>query len=331
MDIRYRNSDMFILEVALDGTLVAGGGETVVTEADAPFIPSFDDVTYRYDGVGIYTLVDLTTGPENDNGNAVNSGTAVVVSDNDTTPDTLINKLVSNDSSITFAEVNDGGDEDLSLVVNPANVDHDALQNFVANEHINHSSVSVVAGGDDGLAVTNNDLTANIGLIVDIVGTTPLGGVPDAADLLLIYDDSATALRSVTYANLLAGVSATDTLAHTGAIIDLDASEATNASWGDGRARAGVTMRVAGSLLGFTFTSDQVITAGQIQIAVSINGIIQNGVGQVATHTAGQNGLVTFPSPIAYVAGDVIDMHARANGAMAPNNQDITVMFEAQK
>lgn len=86
-------------------------------------------------------------------------------------------------------------------------LDHDTLVNFVANEHIDHSTVSVVAGGDDGLTLANNDLTANLGLAVDIAGTTALGVAADVTDQLLIHDVSANALRMITVAELPSGSS----------------------------------------------------------------------------------------------------------------------------
>lgn len=332
-DVRVRDADNYVLEVGLAGTLVAGAGETVFPGETVPVAPSFDDVTYERTGANTYVIADDTQGPENDSGSAVNAGTAVIVRDGeDTGPSDLESALVSTDSSITYTVVGAAGtDQTLSIEVNEANVDHDSLSGFVANEHVDHSSVSVVAGGDDGLLAANNDLTTNIGLAVDIAGTTALGVAPDAGDEILINDVSGPALRKITVTQLLSTVAANDTLGFNGGIPDVDASEAANAAWGPNRSRAGITMRVAGNLIGFTFTSDRVITAGQIQVAVSINGVIQNGVGQVLTHTAGQNGSLTFPAPIAVAVDDIVDMHARANAGMTPNNQDLTVMFEVEK
>jgi len=326
-DVRVRDADDFVLEAALDGTLTAGAGETIFTEA-ATFIPSWNDVTWRRDGVLTYVLVDNETGPLNDADTAVNSGTAVKVTDNDTTPGGLLDKITSSDSSITITEVNDAGDEDLNFAVNEANVDHDALQNFVANEHVDHSTVSVVAGGDDGLLFATNNLTANIGLAVDIVGTTALGAAPDGADLILI-DDATTpgTLRTVTVTQLLSTVSATDFCAFTGGIRDVDPGENVNATWGNDRSGAGPTMAFAGDIVGLSATSDQVITAGTIDIRVSINGVAQNAAGQTVTlNSSNQNASIDLTgAPIATLADDVLDIGAIASGTLAPNSHDITV------
>lgn len=325
-DIRYRNSDNFILEVALDGTLVAGGGETVVTEA-ATFTPTVTEVTWRYDGVLTYTLVDETQGPLNDDGSAVNQGNGVMITDGDSVPSDLSSALTSSDSSITFGVVGAAGtNQTLNATVNEANVDHDALQNFVANEHIDHSSVSVVAGGDDALGSANNDLTANIGLFVDINGTTALGGAPAAGDELLIHNLVAGTRRKITVTELLSTVSATDRLAYNGGIRDIDASESLGARWGDGQARQGLTQIFAGNIVGMSITLRNPLTAGSGELRVTIDGVAQNGVGQTLTINSGQNASLDLTSaPIAFVADDILDLEFVTDGSWAPNNNHATV------
>lgn len=69
----------------------------------------------------------------------------VLVSDNDTTPRTLSEKLVDT-ASITWTEVNDGGDETLEATVLNGAIDHDGLANVDPNEHVDHTTVSVLAG-----------------------------------------------------------------------------------------------------------------------------------------------------------------------------------------
>lgn len=81
-------------------------------------------------------------------------------------------------------------------------LDHDSLSGFVADEHVAHSGVSVVAGGDDGLLAANNDLTTNLGLAVDIDGTTAETTPDQAADKVMIHD-SGVGLRSMLINNML--------------------------------------------------------------------------------------------------------------------------------
>ncbi|MCB0378609.1 MAG: hypothetical protein KDD33_08970, partial [Bdellovibrionales bacterium] len=78
---------------------------------------------------------------------------------------------------------------DISLDVVEANINHDNLAGFVANEHIDHSGVSIGTAADSGLA-GGGDITASRALSVDISGTTALGAAADNADTVLIYDDS---------------------------------------------------------------------------------------------------------------------------------------------
>jgi acyl-CoA synthetase (AMP-forming)/AMP-acid ligase II len=87
------------------------------------------------------------------------SGVYSSVTDNSAAWDSAVS------SSHAAATVSDTSSLDLSITgqqisgtVLPAGVDHDALQNFVINEHVDHSSVSVVAGtGMSG----GGDLTAS--------------------------------------------------------------------------------------------------------------------------------------------------------------------------
>lgn len=108
-------------------------------------------------------------------------------------------------ASIDFT-YNDGANT-ISAVVLPAGVDHDALSNFVANEHVDHSAVSIAtASGTSGLS-GGGDITATRNIVVDITGTTALGASPDAADEFIIWDASASARKKVTYAEITSGFS----------------------------------------------------------------------------------------------------------------------------
>lgn len=99
----------------------------------------------------------------------------------------------------------------ISAVVLPAGVDHNSLLNFEANKHIDHSAVSIAtASGTSGLS-GGGDITATRNITIDIPGTTALASTPAAADSFLVYDDSASALKKVTYAELLAGVASGST------------------------------------------------------------------------------------------------------------------------
>ena len=87
------------------------------------------------------------------------------------------------------------------VLMNPAidiakssDVDHDATINFVANEHINHGSVSITAG--TGLT-GGGDLTATRTLDLDINGLTTATGPDAGADFVPFYDTSGAVIRKI--------------------------------------------------------------------------------------------------------------------------------------
>lgn len=119
-----------------------------------------------------------------------------------------VGTILTDSSSIDFT-YNDGAPS-ITAVVLPAGVDHDALQNFVANEHIDHSAVNITTAANSGLS-GGGDITTTRTLVVDITGTTALGAAPDNADEVLVWDSSASARRKVTVAELLSGAATAST------------------------------------------------------------------------------------------------------------------------
>jgi hypothetical protein len=90
-----------------------------------------------------------------------------------------------------------------SMTTNDAQIVHDSLSGFVANEHIDHSSVSIAtASGSSGLT-GGGTIAATRNLSVDIDGTTVENTINAAADKLLFWDDSAGALRGSVVANFV--------------------------------------------------------------------------------------------------------------------------------
>lgn len=113
-----------------------------------------------------------------------------------------VGTILTDSSSIDFTY--DDGTPSITAVVLPAGVDHDSLQNFVANEHVDHSAVSISTAADSGLS-GGGDLTSTRSLVVDINGTTAETSA-DNADKILIWDNSASARKSMTRANFLSGI-----------------------------------------------------------------------------------------------------------------------------
>jgi len=73
-------------------------------------------------------------------------------------------------------------------------VDHDAATNFVSDEHVAHSGVTLTAG--DGLA-GGGTIAANRTFTVDISPLTAIGTIDGANDLLIIEDATDGAIRKV--------------------------------------------------------------------------------------------------------------------------------------
>lgn len=110
--------------------------------------------------------------------------------------------ILTDTASVDFT-YNDAGNT-ISAAVLPAGVDHNSLQNYVANQHVDHSSVQIATASSTSGLTGGGDITATRNLSVDINGTTA-ETVADNADKLLIYDNSAGALKSMTRANFLTG------------------------------------------------------------------------------------------------------------------------------
>lgn len=124
------------------------------------------------------------------------------ITDADEVAQDAVGSILTDSASIDFT-YNDTTPS-ITAVVLPAGVDHDQLQNFVANEHVDHSTVQIAtASGTSGLT-GGGDITATRNIAVDITGTTAVTSAENA-DELLIYDVSASALKKITRANLLAG------------------------------------------------------------------------------------------------------------------------------
>jgi len=99
--------------------------------------------------------------------NHTGTQTASTISDFTEAAQDAVGGILTDSASIDFT-YNDGGPTIAGAVL-PAGVDHDALANFVANEHVNHASVSITAGA--GLT-GGGDLTANRNIAIATTGVT---------------------------------------------------------------------------------------------------------------------------------------------------------------
>ncbi len=110
------------------------------------------------------------------------------------------NIAASRTISLTFGTglQNDGG----TLKSKDSEIDHDALLNFVADEHIAHSGVTLTAGiGLSG----GGTIAANRTFAVDINGLTADATPDGAADYVMTHDGSASTLKKVLLNDLPGG------------------------------------------------------------------------------------------------------------------------------
>ena len=89
-----------------------------------------------------------------------------------------------------------------TLTVDSSVLDHDALTGFVANEHIDHTSVTITAGAGLSYSSGGTDISASATIDLDINELTGETTVDPTNDYLAMYDASATAVRKVTVENI---------------------------------------------------------------------------------------------------------------------------------
>jgi len=121
----------------------------------------------------------------------------VKVTSNDTTADYLFNKLVAGSTKISIVETNDGFNEDVTIDVVEANIDHDALLNFVVNEHIDWTvpgagTIDIDNYIEGGPGTDTTAIHDNVASEISAV-TEKL--VPIAGDFILIEDSAAANVK----------------------------------------------------------------------------------------------------------------------------------------
>ena len=120
-----------------------------------------------------------------------------------------IGSILVDSSSIDFT-YNDGTPS-ITASILPAGVDHNALSNYVANEHLNHSSIAVATSATSGLA-GGGDITTTRNLAVSPTSAT--AATPAGGDVVLFADVSDSSnLKKATIQELLdlGGGKVTDT------------------------------------------------------------------------------------------------------------------------
>ena len=188
------------LVVELDGATLAKSASGLRLANTSVIAGSYGSVTETLD-----VTVDAQGRITSINAQAIDI-TASQVNDFDEAAQDAVGTILQSTASVQLTY--DDGNNTIEADVIPAGVDHDQLLNFVANEHVGHSGVQIgTAAGTSGLT-GGGDITASRNLSVDIIGTTAETSI-SGADSILIYDASATALRRMTRADFIAGLTPT--------------------------------------------------------------------------------------------------------------------------
>lgn len=265
------------LDNFISGTAQAVVAVDTVLEAFQKLQGTFDNVALIGDvtGVGVYNAgtfeiactivasavnIDITDGITTE---TVNDGETITFSDTASV-------------NLTVSAVNT-----ISAVVIPGGVDHDLLSNFVANEHIDHTSVTLTAGvGLSG----GGDISANRTFDLDIPSLPALtdGGVLDAADTFAVYNASVGAHEEVTFAQL-------------GATLGVPTLQSVIDSGNTYTGVSGVTMTSTGGVINFQSTLGglgQLTLAGTtVQLQRGGNGLIISPASMQITDVTNSKGL----------------------------------------
>ena len=81
------------------------------------------------------------------------------------------------------------------LNVTEGTIDHDALLNFVGDDHIDHTTVAAVGGS--AIAITGANIASNFTIALDITNLTAITVLEVASDFIVVFDDSNNGNRKI--------------------------------------------------------------------------------------------------------------------------------------
>ena len=307
------NSPTFYLRA--DGAWVnlssGGGGGGGVTDHGALTGLTDDDHTQ-------YSLADGTrwTTTQTANRVAISNGSGNLVAS--TTTSTELGHLSGVTSAIQ-TQLNNKYD-------NASDVNHNGTTNYVANEHINHTTVSINAG--TGLS-GGGDISANRTINLDFNNLTTENSVDGAADVISFYDASASAYRKTTIDNLGLGGGGGLSNAYTGMT---DGTTLTTASGGDT-----FKFRTANSLLSISTQSNDPTHGDNILFTLNEGTINHDGLTNFVANEHIDHSSITLTAGEGLSGGGdlttgrsfALDVNGLTTEASVVGSTDYVVMYDA--
>lgn len=143
-----------------------------------------------------HTAVSIAGGTGLTGGGTIDASRTISLDFNNLSSDTPVLADI-----LAFFDVGGGDYNKCTFTVLNGILDHDALFGFVANEHIDHTSVSIATAANSGLA-GGGTIAATRNLSVDIGGLTEITSLEDDADFFMVLDATDSTLKKVKPENL---------------------------------------------------------------------------------------------------------------------------------
>lgn len=203
--------------------------------------PNNDRIAFWDDSAGAFAWLTVGTGL------SLSGTTLTATGGGSFSIDSLAIVTLASNDYIAIADTSDANNNKKVLASDiSAIVDHDATTNFVSNEHIDHTSVTLTAG----VGLTGGgDISSNVTFDLHIPGLTGESAIV-TADTLAFYDATALAHRKVTFGEFEAALNH-DNLAGFVANEHIDWTSASSNFSTTGTAQA-ATVTATGSVIGTT-------------------------------------------------------------------------------
>ena len=192
-----------VLQVTASGTDLSGTLEiSTIAEIGSDtdkFLMSDSGVVKFVTGANLRSYIGAGTGDGDITGVSITTDTGAGSKAEDTGGSADFSILGSSGVDVTNSGTT------ITAVAVPAEIDHDSLNNFVANEHVDHTSITLTAG--DGLT-GGGDISANRSFAVSVDDST----IEINSDSLRVKDDGITyaKLQNVTNARMLGNNAGSD-------------------------------------------------------------------------------------------------------------------------